>query len=692
MKENAKQRSWLIALHIVFFFFALPVFGILAIQPGGVPRETVLENLLSIIGFKNYLIYMGTVGLGVLTGLNGFSYLFDRRKVDFYHSLPIKREKLYLVSYVNGLLMFVLPYVLFTLLSLAICSSMYKITGVGAYIGNLFALMGENILVYLLFYSTAILAATLVGNVVISILATGVLTLYNLLVCVLFEGLCTMFFNNYIGSVFNDFYTMKAIFNPFLWYPSIIDRWSDINTAWNMDLTKILIWTLGITVGSVIVYHFRKSEAAGNAIAFDRLKPVLRFFLTVPIALASGAMFRLMAVDFEDGWLIFGLVMGCFLTHAILQIIMEFDFKAAFKGLKCLAFCAVATFLIAGIFKFDLLGYDSWVPTTSKVQSISIYDDGLTRGLYSTILQEGRNEMTLSDESDIAKVISLVENISSYQERTNNESNTYYTSVKICYRLSFGRERFRNYEIPRQYINQFLEICNTKEYKNATYPILQNQDKEYRAIYLTGELATRNNYEEVVYELNLNSEQKRLLLSTYCKELEAMDMSLRLRENAILNIGFMEGTRESMYDDLEYPIYSSFTDTCKLLEDWGIYSPLSADFIDSVRVTLNVYDESKKVTKVFTKKEDLEKLIPALTPNYMDHNIDVSLINDLKGVDNYEVRVAFKKSLVDINSKLVNFRLENTYTYDEGEETSKGSISYQFKEGKLPKFVEEMMK
>lgn len=45
-------------------------------------------------------------------GLAEFSFLHSRRKTDFYHSLPVKREILFAVSYVGGILYVAVPYVI----------------------------------------------------------------------------------------------------------------------------------------------------------------------------------------------------------------------------------------------------------------------------------------------------------------------------------------------------------------------------------------------------------------------------------------------------------------------------------------------------------------------------------------------------------------------------------------------------
>ena len=49
----------------------------------------------SILGFQNGFIAVIIVLLSLILGVTSFSWLHSRKKVDFYHSLPVKREKLF---------------------------------------------------------------------------------------------------------------------------------------------------------------------------------------------------------------------------------------------------------------------------------------------------------------------------------------------------------------------------------------------------------------------------------------------------------------------------------------------------------------------------------------------------------------------------------------------------------------------
>ena len=143
----------------------------------------------------------------IVTGISEFAYLFSRQKTDFYHSMPVKREKWFFVNYLNGLFMFVIPYVIFTLLAFFVCGNMYKVSNYGNLLGTVVMDMVGNIIIYWAYYSVAVVAVMMVGHVVLAVLATGVFLSYNFMITFLINGLSSRFFKFAVTlgrDIFND--------------------------------------------------------------------------------------------------------------------------------------------------------------------------------------------------------------------------------------------------------------------------------------------------------------------------------------------------------------------------------------------------------------------------------------------------------------------------------------------------------
>ena len=67
------------------------------------------------------------VTAAVVIGAAGFVYLHNQKKVDFYHSLSVRRQMLYLVYHVDGILILAVTY-LIHLLVLTAAAAAYGVS------------------------------------------------------------------------------------------------------------------------------------------------------------------------------------------------------------------------------------------------------------------------------------------------------------------------------------------------------------------------------------------------------------------------------------------------------------------------------------------------------------------------------------------------------------------------------------
>ncbi len=109
-------------------------------------------------GFSVCIIVVGAL----LSAFVLFRYLHVRKQVDFYHSLPVRREKFFFSNLLAGLLVFLAPYlaaILLNFLVLAV-SGWLSYLSVGHYLQYILF----NVLVYLLFFGCGSLAMQLSGT------------------------------------------------------------------------------------------------------------------------------------------------------------------------------------------------------------------------------------------------------------------------------------------------------------------------------------------------------------------------------------------------------------------------------------------------------------------------------------------------------------------------------------------------
>ena len=130
MREDWKNRLWAPALIALASFFAYPVF--LAFMAGKADRDWntaaeafhwFSEQSIRWISFENGVAVFFVVVVSLVCGLSSFYYLTSGKRVDFYHSIPVRREILFLVHYADGILMPAIPYAFALVASVIVCAA-----------------------------------------------------------------------------------------------------------------------------------------------------------------------------------------------------------------------------------------------------------------------------------------------------------------------------------------------------------------------------------------------------------------------------------------------------------------------------------------------------------------------------------------------------------------------------------------
>ena len=614
MKENTKQRIWNLALVLLLCFFAFPVTTALwsstAFRPenlnSSLPADLALaqaqrdftRDMLRMYSMKGgALAFMLTIAAVVLAA-SGFAYLHSKKKTDFYHSLPIRREMLYAVTCLNGFLYMAVAYLGF----LTIAAVMIRVKGVPFDWGSLYLASVEHLCFFALVYMTAILSMLLTGNLVVGLLGTGVLFSWGPVICMTISA----YFSEYFTTFYGDDSFLLALSertSPVAWYvKACMSSQPGRMALWAM-LAAAVLFLLGM-----LLYRRRPSEAAGHAMAFPITEPIIRFLIAVPSSLLLGAMFHSMM--YEDGWTVFGLVCGLLLVSCIIEIIYHFDFKSLFAHKRQLLVSAVFVGVVFAIFRFDLFGYDRYLPATEKLASGGIYSDLLdpdatsqyhstveyTEGWYGVTF-DAMPSSTLADEMQISddQGLELLHTIAAQgvhdaaQARDRflrgggrsydvEEGDEAFRNVTIAWHLRNGRTVYRSYRVNVSGVRAALEaVYNLDAYKTAMYTVLS----------LTADDVAGINYkeeDECSHVKLAGADVKAALLAAYQEELKALTSETRAHEMPIAEIQFKTNEQQALIQKLRdeggnytlfnhyyyYPIYPSFTKTIALLRACGV--------------------------------------------------------------------------------------------------------------------------
>lgn len=621
MKEDAKQRLWAVALGFLAFFFLLPVRSALFFASYEFLEERnyvqMTSRLKEWLGFGNGWMAALMIALSLILGVTGFSYLHSRQRVDFYHGIPVKREKLFWANYCNGILFTGILYAVNLILAVIVAS----VNGIhaGAIINTALSGFLLFVLHFCLLYSVTVLSMVLTGNVVVGILGTFVL--HFIFPCVL-AVIQTCFF-----EFFHTSYQYKAIFankladkcSAFILFLSNM-RYLTKEVSAGIQAARIfavLTATAVITLLSLFLYKKRGSEAAGRAMAFAASQAVIR----IPIvALSSlfGSLF-FWSIRSNLGWAVFGLLCGMLLSHCIIEIIYHFDFRKLFSHWKQMAACGVAAAVIFGCFRYDIFGYDQYIPKESSIEStaIAIYDFNYwvsygkavpkSGGGYSWEYEDENgylfSNMKLTDSSVVLalvkKAVERNQNLSYASDSWEEEERRQFCMFSVRYHLKNGRKVYRTYSLPAEEMRTELgELYSNPDFLKAVYPVLTQTPEE------TAWVRVRRGERTATVSRDRNGTDKAMtekLLLAYQQDFAALNAETMEKENPVAAIQFMtqvqaqaEKEREQLqsswkYNDVIsrgfYPVYPSFHNTLELLKECQVD-------VDS----WNILDEVKKIT------------------------------------------------------------------------------------------------
>lgn len=673
MRENTKQRLWTIAVIFLLFFFLFPIRTALSVNSWLSPevlsmyakaegdalilaREQLAEQFISFCSVENGGIVFLMMALSILCALSGFSWLHSKKKVDFFHSLPIRRELLFFVMLADGFLYTAVPY----LINMAAAGVLLTVKGVWIPWGTILSDYLIHMTFYFLLYMTAVTAVLMTGNIIISFLGVLVFFLWG-------PGmtfLCGAYVDYFFQTCYNDGKIMlwwATHSSPAGWYVRAAEQ------AANEMPVSMALWALAAGLAllalSVFLYRKRPSEAAGRAMAFGVSQPVIKFLITIPSALLGYLVF--LSVTGRDGWGVFGLLCGLLLSNCVIEVIYEFDFKRLFAHKWQMAACAVISIAVTAFFRFDLCGYDSYLPSGASAEAAGIWSHNLeanardsyharpvlkgTENAYVAWLTpesgEIARQMRIADVEtirgiagqgiqDVSKRRSLMFRGRGYQGEDYRNESDIWGHVLIAWHLKSGRTVYRNYYMNLTAAASYLDaVYDMEEYKETTYPVLQYQPEEIAGV----------NYQEngdASHVTFPSQEARGQLLLTYQKELKALTAQTRRSESPVGAIQFKTQEMQTIIDVLRtgggnylsfnnklyFPIYPSFTETIALLEKYGIKvgSTLTADTVEKIVLEFSggyrkdgKKNDSLTKTETITDKETIREILESAVSREM---------------------------------------------------------------------------
>lgn len=475
--DSMRRNLWALVLSGVGFFLSLLLPVLMVMQRGLEERTVWLQNLTqqqvqqnwqmtmdrlaTMLGGGNPFVKFTFIVLAAVCGVALFSYLHTRQKVDFYHSLPISRTRLFANNFLTGAICTLSTYIVMLAIALACVFAMG--CGEAVDLGAIGGAALSNVIIFLLLYALAALTAIVCGNTVIALLLLAWVLFSPMLIYVLKAAVMNHFFSTYMPA---DDMGVALKLSPVFQYFGI-DGTMYMSGSYLLGIGGQTRPATGLLIGyliaaavvialAVFLFRIRKSERAGTALAFTPAKLPIKVYMCLVMGVAFGIVFNFIAGGF---WFWPGLVIGAVLFHWIVEIIYAFDFHAIFhKPLQLLCILIVLLAVMLGM-RFDVIGYDSWLPDRDKLTAVSLND-------YSQA-----DAGMLTDAANIDAVYRLME-IGVQQAAGEIDENAPYQGVGIVSQIG-SRTVGRHYLLPitEQSLALLDQIYQSAEYKRACWPL-----------------------------------------------------------------------------------------------------------------------------------------------------------------------------------------------------------------------------
>lgn len=695
MRENGKRRLWLFALLSFVQLLCYPLMTALTLSRYGreeaslAAYQGVGHTMLGIAGGPT--VFLVTIG-AVLCAVEGFSWIYSRMKTDMYLSQPITARRRFFMIYINGILLYFVPYIV------SLCLALLVIAGAGAassalFVNVLFTLFAA--LIYFLAVYNMTLAVMMVSG------RRGMAGFF-ILMAFLYEAVLRATFENYAVSYFDTYVSggnVKQFITPIF---RMIESLGKSTLSWGAEKVTpqdvleclvrpvfpdvMLLLAEAVLFGAAAYYCYKKRpmEAVSRAVAFPAIKGPVKVLLILVSGLLGCSCFC--DVSGYNGFFaaIPGLLLGILFCQVLMETIYEGDMRAFAGHKRSFAAGAAAAILVYLFFALDISGYDTWVPKQEQVESAAIEIGFGNRYCFEYVDEEDavvwdeRYGLETMKLTDVSGVLSLAKDGMGKDAREQNEDTRLGCSVK--YKLKNGKEKYRDFYIDYEQEKTVLDILfANEEYKEGINQVLSPQmDRIFER--------SRIYYDNGLQEKEIADKNGLALMRAYQADLREMSFTdvkgtvpcgiLRLRYKT-------EKQQEYM---LEYPVFPSYTRTVEYLRGKNIelYLSISPKAIESLYVSRYQEREDAEVTgrgnffgttvstmqtsdvteKEYDGRDQIEELLGYLYPG--------SLVNWCYTKDSFDYDISVRAEASDD---------PEAYFYYWGD------TNFTVKKGELPEFV-----
>ncbi|MBR2189002.1 MAG: hypothetical protein IJ860_06320, partial [Eubacterium sp.] len=489
MLFDLRQRGWLMLLLTIVELLLIPVRYLIRLQNATYnyiePSEyasaagraaLVLQNKIAVA--QGFFSIENRIDTGVLlagafvAALTGYAWLCSRQKVDFYHSLSLRRSQLYWIPFADGVLIVLVPYLVCALIAFFGIGSVHGVVTAET-IHVLLRGFADNILLFLAAYALCVLAVVISGRVLIGGLLSVMFVVYGPLAVFIYSLLMPWAFETYLdrGQESAGLYSSPAG----IWLLHL-----DQGRIGVAGLLMLAVFAAGCTAAGLVCYRRRPSEAAGNAYVHPVLEAVIKVAVAIPSGMVFGLLFQSIGYSRPRFWFVCGAVAGVLAACALMEAVQSVDLKNILRRWRSSAVAVAGTVLILVLLLFDPFGYDSYLPKEQSIESVGILSQewtladqcGYTDYFY---YREPDRFMKLLEEmttTDTAAVYPLLQEGVANAEAHENGTAASNAGISAVIQLKNGQKRYRSYNVSLSTLRETMQILTeNRAYREQIYPV-----------------------------------------------------------------------------------------------------------------------------------------------------------------------------------------------------------------------------
>ena len=545
----------------------------------------------------SYGVPVISIVYAVLCAMAVWNYLYNTRSVGLMHTLPIRREGLFLTNVLSGLVMMAIPYAVTGVLIVLVSLLYGGFEPVGVLV-TVLGVAGESVF----FFGLATFCALIVGNIFMLPALYGLLNFLAVLtdftLNLLAQGFCFGLNSSYSGTVewlSPVVYLMQQV-RPDSTYEEKLVQDGVYGSYSTNVLTEVHLengWLIAVyaAVGVVLMvlawlmYRRRRSESAGDVVSVNWMKPVFRYGWAAFSAILGGRLlYALFWESFQNGLyftvlpmilcMIVGGAVGYYAASMLLAKTLRV-FRSTWKGMLAVALGCIA---LCAAMKFDVFGVVRRVPAADSVKQVNLYaaDSNyyLTPGQDDALIEKVRalHQAIISDKDYALTTASAATEAYSGADR---EDPYTYTTVRFTYTLNSGLKVQRQYDLyltrdrmarEGTYDNLLDRLINSPEMRQKR---IRWQDGNFRLD--TAWITTRTG------GTDLNSREVETILGAVARDAENGNWGVydwfNSRDDAdhydmTVHIGYqMENHR---YDSIDISVREGMTETIQALKELGL--------------------------------------------------------------------------------------------------------------------------